>query len=205
MPAGARAARRSSCSVRWCHVAPIVSDLRVDGEARVCSGGRPSSWARAAACASPSAAAADRALASGCATGARTRRDRGMAGLCQPAPRGTSRMTLRWCTLAARTTSSRSVDLEHHIDERAALEVDAREPLPEDVEDRQQARGRRALRVPRPRPAASRASSAAHAPRGTPAISSSLDAKLAIQRHLRRCRPRATIRVHADGAGCRGG
>ena len=58
-------------------------------------------------------------------------------------------------------------DLEHHVDERAALEVLAREPLAEDVEDRQQAPGRRCRRAPRPRTAATRGSSAPPGAGGT--------------------------------------
>ena len=76
-------------------------------------------------------------------------------------------------------------DLEHHVDERAALEVLAREPLAEDVEDRQQPARRRVgagLRL-------------GLQPRARPALLATLEERedelvlrreVAVERHLRR-------------------
>jgi hypothetical protein len=86
------------------------------------------------------------------------------------------RISRRLAHALARAPGSRVVELEHHVDERAALEVVAREPLAEDVEDRQQAL-RGVARALDGRPAAS-ARPALLARSRKARISSSLDAKL---------------------------
>ena len=57
---------------------------------------------------------------------------------CSASRRTTERMFSRCAALAFPTGSSEIGDLEQDVDERAALEVVAVEPLVEDVEDREQ-------------------------------------------------------------------
>ena len=98
------------------------------------------------------------------------------------------RISESWRTLSRRTGLPGSSMLEHHVDERAALEVVAREPLAEDVEDRQQplraasrARARTVVLQPVARPALL-------APLEEGQDEVVLGREVAIERHLRHAR-----------------